>query len=89
MSLQRLVLTFKPEGIEVRTLYRTNDGPAPNTKARQREVQDLTRAGLEQALEALECAECVGKSGFSTREDILSITSPPTVISETQVKEKR
>jgi hypothetical protein len=43
MSLQRLVLTFKPEGVEIRTLYRSKDGPGPNTKARRREVEQLVR----------------------------------------------
>ena len=75
MSLQRLVLTFKPEELIVDVLYRTQDGSGPNTKARQREVQDLTRAGLAQALDALEGAECVGSSGFTTREDVLVATT--------------
>lgn len=71
MSLQRLALTFKPEGIEIRTLYRCKNGPNPGTKARAREVAELAREGLTQALEALEGAECVGTSGFTTREDVL------------------
>ena len=74
MSLQRLVLTFKPEGVEIRALYRTQDGPGPSTKARWREVAMLVRAGLEQALEALEGrVDVIGTSGFETREDTLSI----------------
>jgi hypothetical protein len=37
MNLQRLVLTFGPRGgVEIRTLYRTQDGSNPGTKARQR-----------------------------------------------------
>ena len=87
MSLQRLILTFKPEGIEVRTLYRTQDGPGPNTKARMREVQKLTKAGLEQALETLEGSECVGTSGFTTREDVLVATTSSDAAK--LVKEKR
>jgi hypothetical protein len=76
VSLQRLVLTFKPDGIEVRTLYKTHGGPRPNTKARTKEVTELTRTGLTQALEALEsAAECVGTSGFTTREDVLLATT--------------
>ena len=76
MTLQRLVLTFKPEGIEIRTLYRDKNGPNPGTKARAREVQELTRTGLQDALEALEGgAECVGTSGFTTREDVLLATT--------------
>jgi hypothetical protein len=72
MSLQRLVLTFKPEGVEIRALYRTKQGPNPGTKARRRTVEDLARTGLRDALEALEGgAECVGTSGYTTREDVL------------------
>jgi len=36
VSLQRLIVTFKPEEIIVHALYRTQDGPDPNTKARRR-----------------------------------------------------
>jgi hypothetical protein len=80
MTLQRLVLTFKPEGVEIRTLYRRRDqdGPGPNSKGRRREVEELTRTGLQDALEALEAgAECVGTSGFTTREDTLLATTSP------------
>ena len=78
MSLQRLVLTFKPDGVEVRALYRNMNGPNPGTKARAREVQELARTGLQDALEALEGgAECIGTSGFTTREDVLLATTSP------------
>jgi len=78
MSLQRLVLNFTREGIEVRTLYRSEDGPNPGTKARTRIVSELARIGLQDALEALEDgAECVGTSGFTTREDVLLATISP------------
>jgi hypothetical protein len=73
MTLQRLVLTFKPDGPEVCTLYRTTAGAGPSTKARRREVTTLVRTGLEQALEALEGrVEVVGTSGHEVREDTLS-----------------
>ncbi len=72
-GLQRLVLTFKPEGLEIRALYRTKAGPGPGTKARRREVTELTRTGLERALEALEGrVDVIGISGFETREDTIS-----------------
>jgi hypothetical protein len=78
VTLQRLVLTFKPEDVEIRTLYRSKDGPDPNTKSRAREVTELTRTGLHDALEALEGGiECVGISGFTTREDVLLATTSP------------
>ncbi len=77
-SLQRLVLEFKAEELVVRALYRRSleDGPSPNTKARAREVSELVRSGLEDALEALEGdVAMVGTSGYTTREDILLATT--------------
>ncbi len=73
-QLQRLVLTFKPDGdLEIRALYRTKDGPGPGTKARAREVRELTRTGLQRALEALEGrVDVVGTSGYEVREDTIS-----------------
>ena len=74
VSLQRLVLTFKPEGIEIRALYRLKAGPGPGTAARQREVITLVRSGVERALQALEGpVEDLGTSGFTTREDVLGL----------------
>jgi len=75
-SLQRLVLDFRSEAGElvVRCLYRRSleDGPNPGTKARAREVAELVRSGLEDALAALEGGvEVVGRSGFTQREDIM------------------
>jgi hypothetical protein len=76
-SLQRLIITFKPEELVMHALYRTQeDSPNPGTKARTRAVVNLTRQGLRQALASLEGAECVGTSGFTTREDILSLPRP-------------
>jgi hypothetical protein len=78
MILQRLVLDFRRGEPVVRCLYRSEDGPNPGTKARAREVTDLVRTGLEQALRNLEGgAECVGTSGFTTREDVLLTTASP------------
>ena len=76
MTLQRLVLTFAPrEGVEIRALYHTKQGPNPGTKARRREATELARNGLTRALQALEGGvECVGTSGFTTREDVLLAT---------------
>ena len=80
MTLKRLVLEFRDGELIARVLYRSGlDGPNPSTKARTREVTDLTRAGLTAALEALDSAagaECVGTSGFTTREDLLSVALP-------------
>ena len=78
MSLQRLILTFKPKEIVLHVLYSTQDGPNPGTKARQREVTDLARKGLTRALEALEAGtEVVGTSGYDVREDVLLVTTSP------------
>jgi hypothetical protein len=52
-SLQRLIVTFKREELILHALYKTQDGPGPNTKARTRVVADLAKTGLEQALEEL------------------------------------
>jgi hypothetical protein len=81
-ELRRLVLDFRTGELVVRCLYRTEGGPNPNTKARRKQVTDLTRDGLEQALKALDVGpsrapDLVGTSGFMTREDVLlSATSP-------------
>jgi hypothetical protein len=75
-TLQRLVLDFRnDEEIVVRCLYRSSlDGPRPNTKGRRREVTDLTREGLRQALVSLEGdAALVGCSGFTQKEDVLLV----------------
>lgn len=77
MTLQRLVLTFKPEGLEARVLYRTASGPNPGTAARsaarRREVAKLTRTGLREALEALEGrVDVIGTSGYEVCEDTIS-----------------
>ena len=45
----------------------------PGTKARSREVQDLTREDLRQALASLEgSVQMVGTSGYEVREDTIS-----------------
>jgi hypothetical protein len=77
MTLQRLVLDYRTGELVVRCLYRTGDSPNPGTKARQQEVEELVREGLRQALVSLEAgAECVGTSGFTICEDILSLPRP-------------
>ncbi len=71
-GLQRLVITFAGGEITTRVLYRRRgEGPNPGTKARRREVTELTRAGLTAALEALDAGvvEDLGTSGFTSRED--------------------
>jgi hypothetical protein len=61
----------------MRILYRSKDGPGPNTKARLREVQGLAGEGLRRALASLEgSADLIGTSGFTAREDILSLPRP-------------
>ena len=77
MTLKRLVLDFRSGELVTRVLYRSSlDGPNTGTKARQREVTDLTREGLRQALAALEGrVDIVGTSGFTTREDIVLCTA--------------
>ena len=73
MDLQRLVVEFKAEELVIRVLYRSQDGPGPNTKARRREVEELTREGLRQALASLEGrVDVIGTSGYEVREDTIS-----------------
>jgi hypothetical protein len=87
VTLQRLVLDFRTGELVVRCLYRSQDGAGPSTKARTREVTALVRTGLEQALEALEGrVDMVGVSGFTTREDILSIASLSVVTKARKAK---
>jgi hypothetical protein len=79
MTLKRLVLEFRDGELIARVLYRSSlDSPNPSTKARTREVTDLTRAGLTAALEALDAGDVAicGTSGFSQREDLLSVALP-------------
>jgi len=76
MTLQRLILDYRTGQLVIRALYRSQDGAGPSTKARAREVTALIRTGLQDALKALEAgAECVGTSGFTTREDVLLATA--------------
>jgi hypothetical protein len=83
-QLQRLVLDYRGGELLVRCLYRSKGDSNPGTKARLREVEELSRQGLRQALASLEGgAECVGTSGFTTREDLLSVALPrPDELSE-------
>jgi hypothetical protein len=81
-TLRRLVVDFRPEGVQLRTLYRCEDGPGPRpgpgTKARVREASALARGGLERALEALAAGDAadLGTAGFETREDVLFLQNP-------------
>ena len=73
--LQRLVIGFESDGsLTVRALYRRGgEGPGPETKARRREVAELARAGLREALDAPDAGDVIllGTSGFETREDTI------------------
>lgn len=76
-ALRSLSVTFEGDATTVRVSYTTGVGKAPNpgTKARQRQVQELARRGLAEALEALtsEAGEVavVGEAGFTHRQDTL------------------
>ena len=75
-QLKRLVITFKDEELVLHALYRSQDGANPGTKARRRQVEDLTREGLRQALASLEGrVDLVGTSGYQVREDIVLCTA--------------
>jgi hypothetical protein len=78
-ELKRLVLEYRSGELVVRCLYLSKGDSNPGTKTRMKEVASLTRGGLEQALEALEDGpECVGTSGFTTREDVLLASTSPS-----------
>jgi hypothetical protein len=75
-GLQRLIITFKSEELVLHALYRSQDSLNPGTKARRRQVEELVREGLRQALVSLEGgAEVVGTSGYDVREDVLLATT--------------
>jgi hypothetical protein len=77
-ELKRLVLDYRRGELVARVLYRSEDGPNPGTKRRARVVADLAKAGLRDALEALEGrVDVVGVSGYDVREDILLATASP------------
>ncbi len=81
MTLQRLVVAFKTEGVEIRALYRSKGDSNPGTAARRREVTTLVRTGLERALEGLAGdVTNLGTSGYEVREDDLGLpaASPDT-----------
>ena len=76
-DLKRLVLDYRTGELVVRCLYRSKGDTNPGTVCRRREVEDLVRAGLQDALTALEGGrvDVVGASGYTTREDVLCTTS--------------
>jgi hypothetical protein len=79
MTLQRIVLEFRDGELIARVLYRSGlDGPNSGTKARTREVTALARSVLTRALAALDAGDVAicGTSGFSQREDLLSVAVP-------------
>jgi hypothetical protein len=79
-QLQRLLLDFRSGELIARVLYRRSleDSPNPGTNKRRREVEELARSGLRDALEAMNAGDVAicGTSGFTTREDILSLARP-------------
>jgi hypothetical protein len=79
-QLQRIVIELRTEETVLRVLYRSKGDANPGTKARSREVTDLARTGLRDALEALDEGEATicGTSGFTQREDILVATTSPS-----------
>ena len=88
MTLQRLVLDYRSGELVVRCLYRSSlDGPNSGTVRRRREVTDLCRSGLRQALASLEGGtELVGTSGYTNREDVLLATTSSEADADKLVK---
>jgi len=78
VSLQRIVIDLRGQEMILRVLYRSDGSSNPGTVRRRREVEDLARSGLRDALEALEGrVDVVGVSGYTVREDILSLSFLP------------
>jgi hypothetical protein len=68
MTLRDLVSSFTPEGLRLRTLYRSRASPGPGAKGCRREVKQIARAALRETLKALEGgADVTATSGFETR----------------------
>lgn len=91
MTLQRLVLDYRTGELGVRCLYRGEVDENPGTVRRRREVTDLVREGLRQALTALEGGrvDMVGTSGYTTREDVLCITEGAEGVLSVHKKRKK
>jgi len=70
-----LIVDYRSGELVIRALYRSSlDAPNPGTVRRRRQVEDLTREGLRQALASLEVdAVLAGCSGFTQREDVLLV----------------
>jgi hypothetical protein len=83
-QLQRIVIDLRTEETVLRVLYRSKGDANPGTKARTREVTDLAKSGLRDALEALEGSEATmcGTSGYTTREDLLVVDTKDATIAE-------
>jgi hypothetical protein len=84
VTLKRIVLDYRSGEVVVRVLYRSSlDAPNAGTKARTREVTELARSGLRDALEALggDVTVC-GTSGYTTREDLLVVDTKDATIAE-------
>jgi hypothetical protein len=81
VTLQRIVIDLRSEAGEMvlRVLYRSKGDSNPGTVRRRREVSNLVRTGLQDALRALDSeagrVDVVGTSGYTTREDVLCTTS--------------
>ena len=86
-ELNRLILDFRTDELVVRCLYRSDGATGPGTKARRREVSNLVRGGLQDALEALDGGDVdmVGVSGYELREDVLSL---PRSIGNLEARER-
>jgi hypothetical protein len=78
MQLQRVAVEMKAEEMVLRVLYRSDGASNPGTKGRVREVSELARQGLTEALKALSEGEVTmcGTSGFTQHEDLLSLSRP-------------
>jgi hypothetical protein len=70
-TLRTVTVVFAPDGLRVQARYVRKDGPNPVTKARVRELRELVRLGLSDALRRLEAGEIsvTQEAGFEQRMD--------------------
>lgn len=76
-ELRSLSVVFGPDGPRFQARYVRRGGPSPGTKARARELRDLVRSGLSDALRALDRGEVAvtQEAGFESRMDTIDVVS--------------
>ncbi len=68
-------MVFSTDGLRVQASYVRRGGPHPGTKARAREVRELVRVGLADAIQKLDGGEVAvtQEAGFEKRMDTIEV----------------